>query len=194
MPQREAASDYAERMTTRGFADYEHLGFTRHGSHTLAVEIRPAVLGDVPRILELQERAGRAVPEFGAMVRALADEQRLTVAAWTDGVMTGWGKTHYWAGADAPAPAGHYLGGVTVDPSFRRRGIGTALTQARLDWIWQRAGDAWYVVNVDNRASIDLHSRWGFVEVARAARFHTTEFAGGVGLLMRGTRPERSGL
>ena len=177
-------------MTNRGFADYEPLGSTRHGNHPPAVEIRPATLGDVPRILQLQERAGRVVPEFDAMVRALADEQRLTVAAWTDGVMTGWGKTHFYAEADAPAPAGHYLGGVTVEPSFRRSGIGAALTQARLEWIWQRAGDAWYVVNVDNHASIDLHFRWGFVEVARAARFHTTEFTGGVGLLMRAPRPE----
>jgi aminoglycoside 6'-N-acetyltransferase I len=97
----------------------------------------------------------------------------------------GWGKTHFWSYADGPAPAGHYLGGVTVSPESRRQGIARALTQARLDWIWDRSDAAWYVVNPDNLASIELHRQWGFIEVARAARLHTTNFTGGTGLLFR---------
>ncbi|ALE07772.1 GCN5 family acetyltransferase [Arthrobacter sp. ERGS1:01] len=140
-------------------------------------------------MLDVQKASGRAVPAGEALARTVHDDARLVVVAETDGGVVGWGKTHFWPESDGTAPSGHYLGGVTVDPMWRRRGIGAALTQARLEWIWQRAADAWYVVNVANRASIVLHSRWGFVETARAPRFHTTEFTGGVGLLMRASRP-----
>lgn len=44
---------------------------------------------------------------------------------------------------------------------------------------------AYYVVNATNLASIALHRRCGFLEIARAASFHTVGFNGGVGLLLR---------
>lgn len=101
----------------------------------------------------------------------------------------GWGKTHYWDKPDGAAPVGHYLGGIVIRPELRRRGLATALTQTRLDWIWARAGEAFYVVNASNLSSIELHRQWGFAEAARAPRCHTTGFTGGVGLLMRAVRP-----
>lgn len=102
--------------------------------------------------------------------------------------VVGWGKTSLVTdqlGPAGPAPSGHYLGGVTVKPSWRRRGIAVALTDARLRWIADRADEAYYVVNATNLASIDLHQRWGFVEVARGPDFAGVSFEGGVGLLMR---------
>ncbi|MGA7203534.1 MAG: GNAT family N-acetyltransferase [Specibacter sp.] len=170
-----------------GFAPYSpgH----QPGTATTA-EIRAAVSGDITAMLSVQAGSGRASPTAASFEAATNDDARLVVVALLDGVLVGWGMTHYFAGGDGTAPAGHYLGGVTVAPSWRRRGIGAALTQARLDWIWQRADTAWYVVNPANRASIALHSRWGFTEVARAAKFHTTEFTGGVGLLMRARYPQ----
>lgn len=122
------------------------------------------------------------------MKTALYDANRLVVVALTGGHMAGWAKTHYWEKTDGAAPAGRYLGGVDVAPGHRRRGVGTVLTDARLDWIWQRSADAWYVVNVQNQASIEIHHRWNFVEVARGPRFHTTAFTG-TGLLMHAQRP-----
>jgi hypothetical protein len=47
---------------------------------------------------------------------------------------------------------------------------------------------AWFVVNARNRASIALHERWHFDEVARGGRFPSTTFTGGVGILLRARR------
>ncbi|MDQ0031630.1 GNAT family N-acetyltransferase [Arthrobacter bambusae] len=157
-------------------------------------EVRPAQGSDIALILAVEAKAGRPLPDPSRLATALDDESRLVVVATargTSGVggLLGWGKTHFWAYDDDAAPAGHYLGGITVRPDSRRSGIGTALTQARLDWIWRRALEAWYVVNASNIGSIELHRRWGFVEVARAPSFHTTTFDGGAGILMRAARP-----
>jgi aminoglycoside 6'-N-acetyltransferase I len=121
---------------------------------------------------------------------AIVDPDRLVMVAEAGGVIVGWGKTHRYSAASGSAPAGHYLGGVNVLPEFRRRGIGSALTRARLSWIWDRARDAWFVTNARNTASIELHSRLGFSEVARAGEFHGTTFEGGVGILFRATALE----
>jgi aminoglycoside 6'-N-acetyltransferase I len=149
-----------------------------------------AVRGDIASILEVQSLSGRPMPTVASLEAAIDDGARLVLVARLDGVLAGWGKTHFFALGDGLAPAGHYLGGVTVAPSWRRHGLATALTQERLEWIWQRADEAWYVVNPHNRASIALHSRWGFVEAARAPRFHGTEFTGGTGMLLRAPRPQ----
>ncbi|MFV2145274.1 hypothetical protein [Isoptericola sp. G70] len=56
--------------------------------------------------------------------------------------------------------------------------------EARIAWIAERADRAFYVVNARNAASVALHERWGFREVARAAAFHGVTFAGGAGVLL----------
>ncbi len=160
----------------------------------LKAEIRPAICSDIASILDVEAQAGRPLPDPIRLAAAIDDDARLVLVACARGTsdvggFLGWGKTHFWGFADGTAPTGQYLGGVTVRPDCRRSGIGTALTQARLDWIWRRASEAWYVVNASNLASIELHRRWGFAEVARAPRFHTTTFDGGVGILMRAVRP-----
>ena len=98
-------------------------------------------------------------------------------------------KPHCWDYADGPALSGHYLGGVTVRPDFRRLGVASELTGARMAWIWERADHAWYVVNALNEASLALHRRWGFREVARGPGFHTVTFDGGEGVLLQAARP-----
>lgn len=153
--------------------------------------IRQAGLADIPRIVETSEQSGQDSVGLLPLAAAISDESRLVVVACVEGSIVGWAKTHFWAEADGSAPAGHYLGGLRVKPEWRRRGIGVALTQARLDWIWERAAAACYVVNAANLASIDLHARWGFRTIGTGEKFHTTEFHGGAGLLMRAVRPRR---
>ncbi|MFD4958558.1 GNAT family N-acetyltransferase [Microbacterium sp. NPDC058389] len=172
-----------------GFAPYEP---DAGGRTPAAVSLRPATRGDVDGILRLEVAAGRAAGSVGAAEgyrRAVADPQRCILVAEADDdgrrSIAGWAKTHRHVEAVDQAPPGHYLGGITVDPPWRRRGIGAALTDARLQWIAARADDAFYVVNLRNGASIDLHRRWGFTEVLRAPRLMGIEFEGGVGLLMR---------
>jgi aminoglycoside 6'-N-acetyltransferase I len=155
---------------------------TQRGS---VAEVRRAEPSDIRAIISIEDPSGRGPLSPAAMETAVADPDRHVVVATIDGAVIGWGKTHYWDHDDGQAPSGHYLGGVTVLPAWRRRGVGAALTEARLEWIWNRAPEAWYVVNAANLASIELHARWNFTEVARGPRFHTTTFSGGSGLLMR---------
>ncbi len=71
---------------------------------------------------------------------------------------------------DAPAnmvPAGWLLSGTVVDPAHRRRGIGRALLEARLQWLDARGGPAHYWANDDNAASIALHAPYGFEPLLR---------------------------
>jgi GNAT superfamily N-acetyltransferase len=82
-----------------------------------------------------------------AIAAAIADPLRIVVVATAGGQTIGWAKTHYWDWTDGPAEAGHYLGGVSVDPQWRRRGVAARLTAERMDWIGRRTNTAWYVVN-----------------------------------------------
>ena len=62
-----------------------------------------------------------------------------------------------------PAPAGWYLLGRGVSPDYRRLGVATALTQARLDWMRSRgATSAYYFQDADNAASLRAHESFGF--------------------------------
>lgn len=172
-------------MASSGFAEYSPNQRQDETVLDSTVDVRLATSGDIDAIRDIDSKAGRSPADVVALAAAILDENRLVVIASVDGSIVGWGKTHFWSYAEGRAPGGHYLGGVTVLPDFRRRGIARVLTQIRMDWIWARADSAWYIVNPSNRASIDLHRQWGFVEVARAAKFHTTSFTDGVGLLLQ---------
>ena len=160
--------------------------------------IRPALERDVSGIVTVERAAGRVTTarekDFAAHIgAAIADPARLVlVAEWfggPDAVLVGWAKTHHYDAGDGRAPGGHYLGGITVLPDFRRRGLAAALTSDRLEWIWERADTAWYVVNARNGPSLALHQRWGFREVARGSTFHAVTFDGGEGVLLAAARP-----
>ncbi|MBO3103976.1 GNAT family N-acetyltransferase [Cellulomonas fengjieae] len=166
------------------------------GHRPAPVAVRPAALGDVEAMLEIQRRAGRpAHPD--AYRRAVGNPDCCVLVAECssqagDPITVGWARTYRHAAAVDPAPTGHYLGGVTVDPSWRRRGIALELTAARVQWIADRADEVFYVVNPRNLASIELHRRWSFEEVMRSSRLTGVEFSGGVGILMRATLAQRA--
>ena len=169
-----------------GFAPYQ----PGSGLEPLQVRVRAATESDAGSLEAVQVRAGR--PARGETLRhGIRDSGRYVVVAELDGEngseVAGWAQTYHHAAAADPAPRGHYLSGVTVEPAWRRRGVATALTDARIAWVAARADEVFYVVNAGNRASIDLHIRWGFREVGRGPRFAGIEFSGGVGLLMRAT-------
>jgi ribosomal protein S18 acetylase RimI-like enzyme len=118
-------------------------------------------------------------------------ERHLFVAS-VEGCFAGFGRTtHFIAPSGAPsnvAPEGYYVVGLLVDPGWRRRGVGLALTRARMAWAFERAGEVWFFANARNRASLDLHARLGFVEVTRDFAFPGVTFDGGVGVLCRAAR------
>ncbi len=174
-----------------GFADFQ----PGAGHRPAQVATRPAALSDVEAMQEIQRRAGRpAHPD--AYCRAVADPDCCILVAECssqagDPITVGWAQTYHHTTVVDAAPTGHYLGGVTVDPSWRRRGVALALTAARVQWIADRADEVFYVVNPRNRASIELHRRWSFEEVMRSSRLTGVEFSGGVGILMRASLAQR---
>ena len=95
---------------------------------------------------------------------------RVVLVAATQGEVFGVAKTHLHPDPDGSAPAGHYLGGVVVAPGFRRRGVGSALTRARMEWIWSRS--RYCFTNEHNTASIRMHQALGFRPVAKLSEVH----------------------
>ena len=157
------------------------------------LEIRAAEPGDLPQIARLtaQRQGGSVEIHLAQHEKALRDAREigksLILVAARHGRIVGYAKAGWFEPpAGAPpnaAPAGWYLFGVIVDPDFRRRGVGSLLTRARLSWIAEWSPRAYYFASALNRASIDLHDRLGFVEVTRDFHFPQARFTGGVGIL-----------
>jgi hypothetical protein len=68
---------------------------------------------------------------------------------------------------------------------MRRRGVGLALTRARLEHLGGVTEGVFYFANVRNRASIDLHARLGFEPVTDDFWWPRASFEGGRGILFR---------
>lgn len=132
---------------------------------------------------------GVEAPWQDALSADLVDPRRALFVARVDACVVGYGRVLRFTPSDgAPpdvAPAGWYLAGLLVDPSWRRSGIGDALTAARLEWLVGRADTVWYFANARNEASLDLHRRFGFEEVTTAFTYPGVTFDGGVGVLCR---------
>lgn len=190
---------YLDDLLRTGTSDdprIDHLGMAEEHAHvrrmaagyggSTAVSLRTAVPGDIDGMMEVQRRSpGRPASDaFRRRTAAvLEDDASHVVVAIAEGDIVGWAMTAFFDAADGAAPAGHYLMGVTVVPGFRRRGVGGALIRARLDWIAARADAAWFFTNARNSASIALHERFGFTEIARGPRFRNVPFDGGAGVL-----------
>jgi ribosomal protein S18 acetylase RimI-like enzyme len=159
---------------------------------TSAYAIREAALADVDRCAELGRLAApeRSSSDWSDALRLdVESPEHLLVVAESGGEIVGYGRARLFEPApDAPAdtvPHGYYLTGLFVLPEQRGMGIGTELTRVRLDWIGERAADAWFFANARNTASIELHRRLGFEEVSRRFSFPGLTFEGGEGILFR---------
>lgn len=150
------------------------------------VRIRRAVPDDLVAINAVHRACGRK--QWEASTTEDRDDRVVAVAV-VDGVIVAAGKTHLQAEPDSEAPAGHYLGGATVHPGYRRRGIGVALTRARIDWVWARVDTVYYFTDDDNTASIRLHAGFGFREIARLPAILGAQAHGESLVLFRAVRP-----
>ena len=157
--------------------------------------VREALPGDLAALGRIAAEREGGGPErhrsaFATLLGEVAPAGNglLLVAAVGDEVV-GFGKvTRFRPGAQASpdvAPEGWYLSGVVVSPEWRRRGVGDRLTGSRLEWVAHRAAHAYYFVNARNTVSIDLHLRFGFVEVTRQFSFPGASFEGGEGILFQ---------
>ena len=165
-----------------------------------AAIVRSAEHRDLEACVELALAAsGESVSGAEAWRRGLAtdldDPDRLLLVAELDARVVGYGRVRTFEPEEgAPpetCPAGYYLLGLYVRPDSRRRGIGLELTDERLDWITERADEAWFFSNAQNTASIALHRSLGFGEVTRRFRFPGATFDGGEGILFRAALAER---
>jgi ribosomal protein S18 acetylase RimI-like enzyme len=135
------------------------------------VQIEWLTMGDVGSAVELAVRVLRVKPgdrgeQFASDI--IGDSRQMFVAK-ASGQVIGYGRVAELAADQAApgTPAGCYLSGVLVEPAWRRRGIATALTRARLRWVFARADEAFYVTGADNTASLHLHAALGFQEIER---------------------------
>ncbi len=85
---------------------------------------------------------------------------------------------------DNCVPPGWYLMGLCVAPAHRRQGLGRQITDARLSALQTTTQQVYYFVNSLNQASIALHQKLGFKEIATDIWFPGVSFsAGGQGVL-----------
>ncbi len=157
--------------------------------------VRQAGARDVPAIARIHaEREGGDPTEAELRIRAEI-EGTATGRPWrvfvaeADGSVVAYGRarclTHAEDDLPEALPEGWYLTGVVVAAPFRRRGIGAALTEARLRWLRRRAEAVHYVANLANAASIDLHGRYGFEEITRDFEYPRAGLRRGAGAAFR---------
>ncbi|MCJ8345892.1 GNAT family N-acetyltransferase [bacterium] len=81
-------------------------------------------------------------------------------------------------------PTAWYLMGVVVHSSYRRMGIGLALTKQRMDWI-NSLQELYCFINSNNQASIQLHKKCSFELKNSDFSFPRVSFVDGQGLLFQ---------
>jgi phosphinothricin acetyltransferase len=167
------------------YASYEPEA-TRHGPRIDAV-LRPATHADIDGLTAIDITVVvRTAEDWERAIDKTLVGARLLLVAEIDGTIGAFAQAHRLDEHPIDhAPAGYYLTGVTVLPPYRRAGLARDFTLARLDWIKQRADEAWYFAAAENAASIRLHHELGFIEVARASSVHGVDFDSGEGVLFR---------
>jgi len=176
------------------FEDYtpgKHTG--RNRPFLAGLIIRPARPEDISQLTKLtyNREVGEIIKIENKFKREIANlestDDGLLLVAELDSRVAGFARIKYFRPSSSvptnTCPEGWYLTGVIVAPRYRRQGIASALTRARLNWIAKRAGQAYYFANAQNRVSIELHERFGFVELTRDFVYPDVTFTGGEGIL-----------
>lgn len=141
--------------------------FERLGIPSNPTVVREGTEADVPGCVDIAAEIGLGEPDAWreTLLRTVRDGvDRVLFVAEVGSSIVGYGRAVH---ATAPAdPEGWYLLGVAVSEAWRRRGIGEALTRARMEWVANRSDQIYYFTHEDNLASQALHERLGFVEMS----------------------------
>ena len=136
--------------------------------------------------LAVQREGGDPAAWRTALEGGIDASDRASFVGLVDGQLVGYSTVAWLApGIGHPnsvAPDGWYLLGLVVDPDFRRLGVGRRLTAERLRWLRGRTDRVWYFASNANRASIDLHTDFGFSLSAENVDLPGVSFTG-TGLL-----------
>jgi ribosomal protein S18 acetylase RimI-like enzyme len=136
-----------------------------------AVQIEPLTEANVASAVELAVRVLRVKPgDRGEQFASdLTEDLRQVFVAKASGQLVAYGRVIELAADEAGlgTPAGCYLSGVLPDPAWRRRGIASELTRARLRWAFARTDTVFYVTGADNIASLHFQAALGFQEMRR---------------------------
>ena len=147
------------------------------------VQVEALTAADVASAVELAVRVLRVKPgDRGEQFASdITDDRCQMFVAKANAQVVAYGRVIELADEAGPGiPAGCYLRGVLVDPAWRRQGIATELTRARLRWAFARTDKVFYVTGADNIASLHLHAALGFQEMKR---FGSERSAAGVDVL-----------
>ena len=168
------------------FAKYR---LKRSGPRVTSVIVRLAKPNDAQAIAKISEagdedaadhlrEASREIEQQDA-----GDASKVVFVADVGATVVGFARAGYLVPPDAVSencvPEGWYLKGLTVMPDHRGRGIGSFLTQSRLDWLAGRTNVVRYFVNSRNWVAIELHKKLGFREVRRDIWVPKVTFSGG---------------
>lgn len=167
------------------YAPYDP-GARRSGAPLDAV-LRPVTYADIDNLAEIDITVVvRTAEGWAAAIAKTLRGERLLLVADMDGTIGAFAQAHHLDEHPVDhAPGGYYLTGVTVLPPYRRAGLARDFTVARLEWIAERADEAWYFAAAANAASIRLHEQLAFIEVSRAPSIHGVEFGADHGVLFR---------
>jgi ribosomal protein S18 acetylase RimI-like enzyme len=173
----------------------DHPSPPKESVHIDSVVIRHASEQDAIQLGDISARREGLNPEdqaeaFKRMVNhPSAGGTSLVLVAETEGRVAGFAKLRYLRKGEehgaGSGPDGWYLTGIVVDPPYRRQGIGSKLTEARLEWISKRGRSVYYFTNARPQVRIALHRQFGFVEIARGPEFGCVTFEGGEGILWK---------
>jgi ribosomal protein S18 acetylase RimI-like enzyme len=139
------------------------------GRRPAGFTVRPGAPEDVEACVHLAVAigAGSATRWRDTLTRTVRDgQERALFVAEAAGAVVAYGRVVLFQPVPAtpdPAPRGWYLLGLVVDQAWRRRGIGEALTIARMAWVAGRADRIYYFTAHENQVSQELHRRLGFV-------------------------------
>ena len=157
--------------------------------------IRKAKTADIPQLANIVfSRNGGDVrkyeKKFTQEISFIGNSRKqILFVAEIENKVVGFGRTRYFkpkpGSPENVVPEGWYLAGTIVDSGYRRIGVAKELTRARLQWLKRKTGEVYYFANAQNLASIDLHNKFGFIEVTRDFVFPGVTFRGGEGILFK---------
>lgn len=140
------------------------------------VDIREATTSDIPACAAMiaTHESGEVKYWQERFETDLANPRRTFLVASFNDEVVGYGHTVHHdrlVTNEESAPSGFFLSGLLVAPEFRRSGIGSKLTGARIDLLRASADRIYYYADPENEATISMHARLGFEKFRSMTRF-----------------------